>query len=487
MKKIGLVAGLSFLAGVIFFALSFGYLQDSKTPDAAPLLAPPTVQAEAPANAVSPEKAPVKINGLNFAPLVKKVRPAVVKVMSQSLRNRGGRYGNSLIDRFFRDRGPERVPGVGSGFIISSDGYLITNNHVVDNAVKVKIKTLDEKEYKAKIIGTDPKTDLALLKIEGKNLPFISLGDSNKSEVGEWVLAIGNPLNQDLTVTAGIISAKGRQLGLAEYEDFLQTDAAINMGNSGGPLINMAGQVIGINSAILAPSGGNVGIGFAIPSTMAKKVINDLKTKGRVVRGFLGVSIGEISKEEAEELDYPMGGVIITKVEKDSAAERAGLKKYDLIAKVNGVKVKKGSDLSTRIAEVSPGDKVELEIYRKQEKITVTATVGEAPDTFRYKSKQLEGKSYDIGMVLVKNSRGVAREYGLKTSAGIVVKSVERGSSAYKNGIREMDVILEVNRIEVEDVDEFREIISRKRPGSLILLYVNRDGDEGLLRFRLPE
>jgi serine protease Do len=477
MKKVGLIAGVSFLAGALFFALSFGFLQKSETNE--PVLTQPEVQAEA-----------IKITGLNFAPLVKRVKPAVVKVMSESLRERS--YGDSLLERFFempRRRRRERVPGVGSGFFISSDGYIITNNHVVKNALKVTVKTIDEREYKAKVIGTDPKTDLALLKIKAKNLPFIELGDSNKAEVGEWVLAIGNPLDQELTVTAGIVSAKGRQLGLATYEDFLQTDAAINVGNSGGPLINMEGKVIGINSAILAPSGGNVGIGFAIPSSMAKKVINDLKEEGRVVRGYLGITIQTLTQQEAEELDYPSGGVLIGKVEKGSPAEDAGLKKWDLIVKVNGNRVKTGEELSTRIAELSPGDKVELEIFgsKKSAKKTVTATVGEAPETEVFRPRENEEKTFDLGMVLVDNSPALAREYNLKTPRGILVKQVERGGVAERNEIQRLDVILEANRYEVDTVEDFREIISRKRPGSMILLYVNRNGTEGFVRFRLPE
>ncbi|MCP5103835.1 MAG: Do family serine endopeptidase [bacterium] len=478
MKKIGVIAGISFLAGAIFFALSFGYLQKSETPESPePVLTleQPAVHAES-----------VKITGLNFAPLVKKVKPAVVKVTSESMRER--RSGDSLLDRFFNvPRRRERVPGVGSGFLISNDGYIITNNHVVKNSITVKVTLNDDEEYKAKIIGTDPKTDLALIKIKGKNLPYVSLGDSNKVEVGEWVLAIGNPLGQDLTVTAGIISAKGRQLGLATYEDFLQTDAAINMGNSGGPLINMEGMVIGINSAILAPAGGNVGIGFAIPATMAKKVIDDLKTKGRVIRGFLGVSISTLSEKEAKEVDYPTGGVLVDRVEKESPAEQAGLKKYDLIVKINGKRVKKADELSTRIAEVSPGGKVEMEVYRKGTKKTIVAVVGEAPESEIFRSRGDTEKSFDLGMVLINNSRAIAREYGLKTSDGIVVKQVDRDSVAYRNGIRRQDVILEADRYEIDDVEEFREIISRKKAGSLLLLYVNRDGEEGLVRFRLPE
>ena len=484
MKKIGLIVGISFLAGALFFALTFGFFQKSENHEPSPVLDQPVAQAES----IEPDQSAEfpKVTGLNFAPLVKKVKPAVVKVTSESLRER--RFGDSLLDYFFnQQRRREPVPGVGSGFLISSDGYIITNNHVVKNAIKVSVTTIEEKEYKAEIIGTDPKTDLALLKIKEKDLPYISLGDSNKVEVGEWVLAIGNPLGQDLTVTAGIISAKGRQLGVADYEDFLQTDAAINLGNSGGPLINMEGKVIGINSVIIAPSGGNVGIGFAIPSSMAEKVVSDLKSKGRVVRGYMGISIQTLSEKEAKELDYPTAGVLVGKVEKNSPAERAGMKKYDLVVSINGIRVKTNDELATRIAELNPGDKVKLEIYRKNEKKVLHVTVAEAPETEVFRTYGDEEKTFDLGMVLINNSPAIAEEYGLKTNRGIVVKRVERDSVAEKNRIRQLDVILEVSRREVNDVEDFREIISRKKPGSLILMYVNRDGNEGLVRFWLPE
>jgi serine protease Do len=478
MKKTGIIAGISFVAGAVFFALFFGYLQ--KINLVQPQLSPQVAYAET---------MNIKGGGLNFAPLVKKVRPAVVKVLSISKRDQGRGVGDEWLDKFF-DFSPrdDKIPGVGSGFFISSDGYIITNNHVVENAIKVRIKTIEEKEYTARIIGTDPRTDLALLKIEAKNVSFIGLGDSNKVEVGEWVLAIGNPLDQDLTVTAGIISAKGRQLGVADYEDFLQTDAAINRGNSGGPLIDMDGKVIGINSIILAPGGGNIGIGFAIPSSIAEKVVRDLKSKGRVVRGYLGISIQALSESEAKDFDLPAAaGILVIKVEEDSPAQKAGLKKYDYIIAVNGKSIKNSTQLSMTIAEVNPGETVNLTIYRGKQKKDITVKVGEAPDTMKFIAQGEQSRAFDLGMVLVENSPRLAKEYDLKTSKGILVKQVERRGTADKNDIRELDVILEADRESLESVDQLRSIISGKKPGSSLLLYINRDGREGMIKFKLPE
>jgi len=484
MKKTGVVAGVSFLAGAIFFALFFGFFQETKIDQPANSLEPTkSMELRQPVAEAGEVRNDAK--GVNFAPLVKKVRPAVVKVIAETIRERRG----DLFEQFFNRRAPrrEKVPGVGSGFLMSADGYIVTNNHVVSDAITVSIKTLDHKEYKARVIGTDPRTDLALLKIEATGMPFISLGDSNRVEVGEWVLAIGNPLNQDLSVTAGIISAKGRQLGMAQYEDFLQTDAAINRGNSGGPLIDMEGKVIGINSAILAPSGGNIGIGFAIPSNMASKVIGDLKSKGRVVRGYLGVGIDYMDEKDRKDFDLPVTGVLLTSIEKDSPAEQAGLERYDLIVAVNGKKIKNALDLSLKIAESKPGKTIDLTIYRDKKKQSIKVTVGEAPDSVRYTSPGDTSRSFDLGMVLVENSTALEKDYTLHTSKGLLVKEVKRGGTAYENNIRRYDVILEVNGRELDSVDEFRSIVSKKKPGSVILLYVNRDGDEGTLRFRLPQ
>jgi serine protease Do len=495
MKKIGIIAAISFLAGVIFFALTFGYFQQANAPGAAnapndqgtiTTLAPPIAKAE------SIDSSTVK--GFSFAPLVKKVRAGVVKVTSEALvQRRRSRFHDDFFDRFFNipDRGErQRVSGTGSGFFISPDGYILTNNHVVKDAIKIKITDINDKEYIAKKIGTDPKSDLALLKIKGENFPFIQLGDSDKLEVGEWVLAIGNPLGQDLSVTSGIVSAKGRELrGLeVDYQNFIQTDAAINQGNSGGPLINMEGKAIGINSVILSTSGGNIGIGFSIPSDMAKKVIGDLKREGRVIRGYMGVQIQYIADEEAEDYGFPRGGVLIARVDEDTPAKEAGLKKYDLIVEVDGKKVKSASELRTMIANHSPGDVVRLTIYRGNDKKTIEVKVTEAPDSVRIRSDDEDGKVIDLGMVLRNNSRSLARQYELGTSEGIVVMEVKRGGVAYENGLQAGYVIIGVNRVQIESVRQFREIMSKKSGGDRILMtIVRRDGTENLVRFKIPD
>jgi len=477
MKKIGLIVGLSFLAGAVFFALTFGFLQ--KSADDQPRLSPVVAQAQATSQPGGP----------NFVALVKKVKPAVVKVLSESVAQRRSSFGDEFFDQFFNAPSrPEKVTGVGSGFLISADGYIITNNHVVEDAVKVKVITINEQEYNAKIIGKDPKTDLALLKIKGDNFPYVTLGDSNSVEVGEWVLAIGNPFYQDLSVTSGIISAKGRQLGAAQYEDFLQTDAAINRGNSGGPLINMEGKVIGINSAIIAPAGGNVGIGFAIPSNMADKVVRDLQAKGRVVRGWFGIGIRPLTEEEAKDFDIPMSGALITDVTDDSPASRAGLRRNDMIVEINGQRIKTDTDLKRIMADSSPGDIMDLTVYRGSEKLKMKIKVGESPDsTYRVTGSNEENTSLDLGMVLVDNNRNLARQYDLRTAKGILVKDVARGSSAAQSGIKTGDVIFGVNRYEINTISEFRDIISKKSPGSSVFLYINRYGDEFIVKFQLPE
>jgi serine protease Do len=476
MKKIGIIAGASFLAGAIFFALSFGFLQ--KTVNNQPVLRPALARAESLSTTVTAN---------NFVAIVKKVKPAVVKVISESIVERHSQFGDDFFDQFFNvPQGKEKRSGEGSGFFISADGYILTNNHVVKDAVKVKIFNIDKQEFTAKIIGTDPKTDLALLKINVKNVPYVDLGDSSVVEVGEWVLAIGNPFGQDSTVTSGIISAKGRQLGLAQYEDFLQTDAAINMGNSGGPLINMKGEAIGINSTILTPSAGNIGIGFAIPSNMAKKVVSDLKSKGKVVRGWFGIIIQDISEGDAKDLELAAAGALIGRVEDNSPAQKAGLKRYDLIVAINGKAVKAAADLQMEIANSAPGDEIEVTIFRNRDKLNLKVKVSEAPDAVKEQAVA-ESKSLNLGMDLVKNTPALAREYELKTAKGLVVENVERGGAAAENLLKPGDVILAVNRSEIDSVEQFKRILTSRHSGSMVLLLINRNGDEVYIRFSLPE
>jgi len=491
MKKIGLIAGISFLAGAIFFALTFGFFQE--TTDKQIELKPSITHAKAETvttadNAQPPAHGTEKIgSALNFAPLVKKLKAAVVKVEAEAKPQKRSSRGN-FFDRFFRnDR--ERVSGTGSGFFISNDGYILTNNHVVADADKIKITDINKNVFEAKRIGSDPKTDLALLKIEVKDVPFIQLGDSEALEVGEWVLAIGNPLGQDLSVTSGIVSAKGRQLsGLAEvdYQDFIQTDAAINHGNSGGPLINMEGKAVGITSVILSTSGGSIGIGFAIPSNMARSVLTDLKTEGRVIRGYLGIGITEVLDSEAEQYDMPMGGILIGSVEKNTPAKDAGLEKWDLITEVNGKRVRSSMDLRNIIASHKPGDEVTLTIYRGQKKMTFKVKVTEAPDSMKIKSEGDDGQIIDLGMQLRENNSGIAREYNLPTSKGIVITDVDRGGVAHQNGLQPGDIIIGVNRTEIESLRQFRRIISQKS-GSRVLLSIIRKDDELLIRFSIPD
>jgi len=476
MKKIGLIAGASFLAGAVFFALSFGFLQ--KTVNNEPTISPAVARAESVTTPVAPS---------SFVTIVRRVKPAVVKVISESIVERRSMFGGDFFDQFFNTpRRQEKRSGEGSGFFISADGYILTNNHVVKDAVKVKIFNIDKEEFTAKIIGTDPKTDLALLKVNAKDATYINLGDSDSVEVGEWVLAIGNPFGQDLTVTSGIISAKGRHLGLSQFEDFLQTDAAINMGNSGGPLINMKGEAIGINSTILTPSAGNIGIGFAIPANLAKKVVADLKTKGKVVRGWFGIQIQEITESDAKDYDLPAGGVLVSRVEENSPAQKAGLKRYDLITAVNGRTVKSMSGLQMEIANAAPGDEVSVTVFRNRDKLVLKVKVTEAPDAAK-EQDVAESSGVDLGMTLIKNTPALARQYELKTPKGLVVDNVERGGAAAENGIKPGDVILAVNRTEIDSVEQFRRLLAGRRAGSAIMLLVNRDGDEVYIRFALPE
>ena len=503
MKKVVWISLASFLLGILLAGYVFVYLPEKKTPQRSFLDNPATplgssLYADVPQ--VKPD--------LDFVTVSDKVGPAVVKIECDKVERAGvtsfdGGPGDDFWDRFFgnpsspRQKPPsQKVTVQGTGFFISADGYIITNNHIVENGQKVKVFTVQGDEFQAKIIGADPRSDVALIKVETKAMAYAELGDSSQVKVGEWVLAIGNPLGMEHTVTAGIVSAKGRQLGLGgevqTYEDFIQTDAAINRGNSGGPLVNMRGEVIGINSNILTPTGGNIGIGFAIPSNMAKKVVTQLKEKGRVVRGKIGVSVlnGQPVDEDTRKLlNLPSRkGALINSVEAGAPAEKAGLKQYDFVTEVNGQPVENNNDLRMKIADIQPGAIVTLKLIRDGKEKTVAVTVAELEDT-RQKASAA-GPGSDVGIQVTALTPNLARRYGIRTMTGLLITEVDSSSDAARKGLQPSDIILEVNRQKVATEDEWNAVVGKKKSGDALLLLIRREADgqaqDSIVTIRIP-
>jgi serine protease Do len=370
--------------------------------------------------------------------------------------------------------GPQR--SLGSGFLISDDGYIITNDHVVGEAEKITVRLSDKEEYQAKVIGTDDKTDIALIKIEPRHrLPTVPLGRSTDLRVGDWVLAIGNPFGLEQTVTSGIVSAKGRVIGAGPYDDFIQTDASINPGNSGGPLLNLKGEVVGINSAIFSRSGGNVGIGFAIPIDLAKPVVAQLKTTGKVTRGWLGVMIQDVTRELAPSfgLKEPTGA-LIADVTKGSPADKAGLERGDVITAFNDTPIEESHELPALVARAPVGEQVEVTVLRDGTEKSFTVKLGELPDR-QAKAEGGEGSGESWGMIVADLSAEVARRLQLdREQPGVVVTDVEAGSPAALAGIRPGDVIQEVNRQPVESVEDFQRAVANAQDTNTLLLLVRR-------------
>ncbi|MGC8739376.1 MAG: Do family serine endopeptidase [Candidatus Hydrogenedens sp.] len=374
--------------------------------------------------------------------------------------------------------------GAGSGFIISQDGYIVTNNHVVEKADKVTVKLSDGKEYVAKKIGSDPETDVALIKIDANGLKPLALGNSDKIKVGEWVIAIGNPFGLEHTVTAGIVSAKGRgNLNIVDYADFIQTDAAINPGNSGGPLINLDGEVIGMNTAIfstnrMAP--GYMGVGFAIPINMVQYVVNQLRDTGGVERGFLGIGIQNLDPKLGEWLGVKdTQGAVVTEVQKDSPAEKAGIKKDDVIIEFNGFPVTDAPSLRNRVASTKPGSRVSLVLIRNGEKMEIQVDVGKKPTEGSVSVTTEEGKKVELGISVQNLTTDLAKQFGYKEGEGVLVTEVEPGSPAQLRGVQEGTIIKEVNRIPVKDVNEFEDALKKNSGKDSILLKLkNEKGSE---------
>ncbi|MEW6408609.1 MAG: DegQ family serine endoprotease [Nitrospirota bacterium] len=434
-----------------------------------------------------------------FAEIVKAVTPSVVNISTTKIVKRGtSQLSPFFDDPFFKDffgNGPFhefRLPkkwreqSLGSGVIVSQDGYILTNNHVIGKADEIKVSFSDKREFKGKLIGADSKTDIAVIKIDAKDLPTVRWGDSDKLQVGEFVLAIGNPFGLNQTVTMGIISAVGRaNVGIADYEDFIQTDAAINPGNSGGALVNIKGELIGINTAIFSRSGGYQGIGFAVPSNMAKDVMDGLIKKGKVVRGWLGVTIQEVTPELAAGFGLKnLKGAIVSDISRGSSAEKAGIKRGDIITMYNGKEIESVGQLRNAVAKTPVGAEVKIVILRDKKEKELLVTIGELPKEIAreglYKDRHFEeeGVSSVFGGITVKElTPNIASRLGIsKDERGVVVTSVESDSAAEESGIRKGDVIQEIDKKEINSLKDYTRIVSRLKKNETVLLLINRGG-----------
>jgi serine protease Do len=365
-----------------------------------------------------------------------------------------------------------QVHSLGSGFLVRADGYIVTNNHVVADATDVKVKLADGREFPAKVVGRDEKTDLALVKIEATGLPIIALGDSDKLQVGDPVMAIGNPFGLQGTVTTGIVSARGRVIGEGPYDQFIQTDASINPGNSGGPLVNTAGEVVGINTAIVSQSGGSVGIGFAIPINEAKTILPQLQAKGHVTRGWLGVGVQTVTPELAKALHLPKDeGALVAQVQPDSPAAKAGLKPGDVIVEYDGHAVSRVADLPRLVAATPIGQTASLKVLREGKSLTLTATIAEQPGTPA--ASAAPGRE-ELGITVQPLTPALAQQLGVPDMAGLVVTGVKDGSPAAEAGIQAGDVIVQADREPVSTVADLRKVLVEHKAGEPVLLRIQR-------------
>ncbi len=424
----------------------------------------------------------------DFTDLVDKQGPSVVNVSTTSTA-RGGAQSPVPEDDpfydFFRKFGPsqprdQETRSLGSGFIVSADGYILTNAHVVDMADDVTVKLTDKREFKAKVIGADKRTDVALLKIEATGLPSVKVGDPEKLRVGEWVLAIGSPFGFENTVTAGIVSAKGRSLSQENYVPFIQTDVAINPGNSGGPLFNLKGEVVGINSQIYSRTGGFMGLSFAIPIDVAMDVTNQLRTTGRVSRGRIGVVIQEVTKELAESFGLSKAaGALVNSVDKGTPADKAGIEASDVILKFDGKPIESSQDLPRIVAQTRPGSKVPVQVWHKGASREVTVTVGEMPeDKVAQRPGRKETKPGNVvarlGLTLIELTPEQRKELG---TAGLLVEDAQ--GTAAKAGIRRGDVLLAINNQDVKTVDQLNQVLGQFEKARSVALLIRR-GDSSL-------
>jgi len=420
--------------------------------------------------------------------LVKMTKPSVVNINTTTVVkgiDMPTRFGNpfrdffgndEFFDKFFSDT-PTREfkqKSLGSGFVIDKEGYILTNNHVVEKASVIKVKLSDGKEYEAKVVGKDAKTDIAVIKIDARNsLPVAALGDSDKLEVGDWVVAVGNPYGLDHTVTAGIVSAKGRVIGQGPYDDFIQTDASINPGNSGGPLFDLRGQVVGINTAIIS---GGQGIGFAIPINMAKALLPQLKEKGKVVRGWLGVVIQRVTPELAKNFGLASpAGALVSDVMDDSPAAKADIRRGDVIVSFDGHAIREMDQLPKMVATIEVGKRVKIGLVREGRPMEVEATIAEGRDE---PVREAENASPEVergfGLVVQNITPEIAQHLALKDRRGVIVTDVREGSLAEDADVRPGDIIKEINRKVVASVGDLRDALKRSRPREGVVMLVKR-------------
>jgi serine protease Do len=434
---------------------------------------------------------PAGLNGEGsaFSNVVKVVGPTVVnisttKMVSQETSPFPHFFDSPFEDLFEQFRTPKKwkEQSLGSGVLVSADGYIITNYHVVEKAEEIRVTLFNNEDYKGKVIGADPKTDIAVIKINAKELPAINWGDSDKLEVGEFVLAFGNPFGLSHTVTMGIVSAKGRaSVGIADYEDFIQTDAAINPGNSGGPLVNIKGELTGINTAIVSKTGGHQGVGFAVPSNMVKSVMTQLINEGKVTRGWLGVAIQQVTPELAKKfgLDKPEGA-LVTEIINESPAEKSGLKRGDILLEVNNKGVDDVETLRNIIAQSKVGSTIVLKVLRDKKNIEIKAIVAElAQDLVETGGVIKEDESVEenalAGFSVMDLTADIAKQLGLsRDDDGVVIVSVKPESAADEAGLRKGDLIQEINKSRIKNIKDFNKAVSHIRDGDTVLLFISR-------------
>lgn len=479
-RTIGSVIGIGLVSGALIWS---GHLLTA------------SYAFNAPASTAAPVAVAPPANG--FTEVAKQVTPGVVNITTvmtekvsdgmsapDELRDRMeeffgkpfGPRGRGPVDPF-EHRGPRR--GQGSGVIISSDGYILTNNHVIAKAREVHVTLPDKREFRGKIVGTDPKTDLAVVKIDTQNLLAVSWGEASKLQVGEYVLAVGNPFGLNSTVTLGIVSAVGRgHMGITQYEDFIQTDAAINPGNSGGALVNTKGELVGINTAIFSQTGGYQGVGFAVSTTMAKPIYESLIKSGKVVRGYLGIGIQDLNHDLAQSFGMKDSkGALISDVKEDSPAEQAGLKQGDVIIVYQGTPVDDGVALQRLVTRTSAGDKVVLKVIRDGREHDMTVRVGEQPDETKIaRTERADSDTALSGLAVEDLDQETAKELGLHAKRGVVVTRVAPDSGAEKAGLLPGDVIREINKQPIKSIKDFEKVSSDVKKGGHVLILVNRRG-----------